>query len=83
MVDRFEREDVWSTELETMRDQIEILRKVKEDLFSIFDKCDGDIREHIPKAEFSEYVRPATQVNLGSKAKTEEPLTDAMDKLKL
>lgn len=43
IVDRYEREDVWPTEVGQIRDQFEILRKIKEDLFEILDKCEGDI----------------------------------------
>lgn len=43
IVDRYEREDVWPTEMNQVRDQFEILRRIKEDLFNILDKCEGDI----------------------------------------
>ena len=43
IVDRYEREDVWPTEVTNIRDQFEILRNIKENLFDILDKCEGDV----------------------------------------
>ena len=47
ILDSFEREDVWPTEINQIRDQSEILRRIKEDLFNILDQCEDDIQKFL------------------------------------
>ena len=47
IVDRYGRQDVWPTEVKNIRDQFEILRKIKEDLFQILDKCEDDVQKFL------------------------------------
>ena len=64
ILDRYERSDVWPTAQEDVRDQIEVLRTVKQDLFKVFDECSDDIQGFLKNAEgWSEYSRPAKQVS--------------------
>ena len=43
IVDRFEREDVWPTNIEHMRNQVEILTSIKDNIFALLDTCQGDV----------------------------------------
>ena len=43
IVDSYTRQDVWPTQVKFIRDQFEILRKIKEDIFEILDKCENDV----------------------------------------
>ena len=43
IVDRYQREDVWPMKQEDVRDQFEILRQIKSDIYNILDQCDGNV----------------------------------------
>lgn len=43
IVDKFERNDVWPTEPEQVRDQEAILNGIKGELFGILDGCTDDV----------------------------------------
>ena len=44
--DKYERNDVWPEDgdFTNLRDQHEILKSIKEDLFVLLDKCQGDVQ---------------------------------------
>jgi hypothetical protein len=47
ITDRFDRDDVWPSEPSRVRNQIEILTAIKDDIFHLMDTCGADVREHI------------------------------------
>tara|TARA_B110000285_G_scaffold99868_1_gene113796 strand:+ start:558 stop:770 length:213 start_codon:yes stop_codon:yes gene_type:complete len=63
------RADVWpeNGDFKELRDQHTILRLIKEDLFVLFDKCQGDVQEFL-KVQSEEmgmkfqYIRKAQQI---------------------
>ena len=76
IVDRYEREDVWPTEVSKIRDQFEILRTIKENLFDILDRCEGDVQKFLKEncldhdveavdgqIHLSEYLRKAKKID--------------------
>ena len=56
VIDEFKREDVWPEGAEPCRDQKEVLKRVQEDLYKIFDSCQTDIQEFLATgcADFGE-----------------------------
>ena len=95
IVDRYEREDVWPTEMNQVRDQFEILRRIKEDLFNILDKCEGDIQKFLKencqdhdcddvepndeKIKLSQYLRKAKKVEPKGFAFSAPPIVAEQD----
>ena len=49
VIDRFTREDIWPSisNFEDHRDQIKILRDIRDDIFTILDTSKGDIRTYL------------------------------------
>lgn len=73
VVDRYEREDVWPSlgSEDEHRDQVQILKLLRNDLFNILDNQKGDIREYLAdkcgqtdesEIQFSQYLRKAKKM---------------------
>jgi len=62
IIDRFLREDVWPTEADYPRNQVQILQTIKNDLLKLLDNCGEDIQDCIKTFEFSEFLRPAVKL---------------------
>ncbi len=91
VIDRYERSDVWFDPAHgEYRDQVQILKTIKADLFAMLDACGTDVREFISASanaseeatgfKWSEYLRKAKQVRKESPA---AELTAAMENLKV
>lgn len=87
IVDRFERRDIWPMAGDTdFRDQPEILRLVKEDVFKVLDQCRGDVQEYLKKEDldFSQHTRAAKKLEPRGTAPEKNPvdeLTKEMEKI--
>mmetsp|Transcript_34701 Transcript_34701/g.53218 ORF Transcript_34701/g.53218 Transcript_34701/m.53218 type:complete len:260 (-) Transcript_34701:20-799(-) len=95
VIDTYERDDIWPDPAapEKYRDQIKILKSIKNDLFKMLDQCQSDVPEFLKSTknhsedagendgfQWGEHLRKAKQVSKGTPADTQE-LTSAMDKL--
>lgn len=63
IVDRYERNDVWPPTMAEYRDQIGVLKAIKQDLFTLFDECEN-VKDYIasPATPFSGFMRAAKRL---------------------
>ena len=83
IIDRFERRDIWPMAGdEDFRDQADILRQIKDDIFEVLDKCKNDVPAFLKEAEFkSEYVRRAKKLEPRGEKPDLDDLTGQMEKM--
>jgi len=84
IVDRYHREDVWPEDPKEARDQITILREVKQDIFRVLDQAEDNLPDFLERCSegpqspinFCDYVRKAKKLApLGVSVKKEEAKT--------